>query len=312
LFALLGLIPWLGASAQTNIFPSSGSVGIGTTSPGSFDLNIQNSTSANVAIGGYLSASLLFGNNGWSHTMGIDSSDRFFLESNGTDYFLATWDGGRIQMGLDQTLNINGPFVGIGTASPSFALDVCNNGFNAIRASGNSTNSVALTLTDSVASGNAWGVYSSGGGPAPVGDFGIYDNNHNVSRLVIDSSGNVGIGTTAPTYPLSVNGTVEAKEVVVQTGWSDYVFDQGRQLQPLGVVAAYIRTQHRLPGMPSAAQVAAKGVSVGDTEAKLLAQVEELTLRAIDQEKRMDAQQAEIALLTKDLSQLRKGGGDGH
>ena len=47
------------------------------------------------------------------------------------------------------------------------------------------------------------------------------------SGITYFNAGNVGIGTTAPQFPLSVNGTVQAKEVRVETGWADYVFDRG-------------------------------------------------------------------------------------
>jgi hypothetical protein len=76
--------------------------------------------------------------------------------------------------------------------------------------------------------------------------------------MSIDSSGNVGIGTVAPQYPLSVNGTIQAKEVIVNTGWSDYVFDPGYRLKPLCEVAAY-----HLPGIPSTKEVEEKGDSGG-------------------------------------------------
>jgi hypothetical protein len=60
--------------------------------------------------------------------------------------------------------------------------------------------------------------------------------------------GNVGIGTTNPPYPLSVKGAIGASEVIVTStnGWSDYVFNPGYRLAPLGEVAAYIDQHHHL------------------------------------------------------------------
>jgi hypothetical protein len=108
-------------------------------------------------------------------------------------------------------------------------------------------------------------------------------------NIVLNAQGgNVGIGTTNPTNTLSVNGIVQAKEVLVNTGWSDYVFDSGYRNRPLAEVAAYIRENHHLPGIPSAKEVEEKGVSLGDMQAKLLAKIEELTLHLIqaDQQNR--------------------------
>ncbi len=53
-------------------------------------------------------------------------------------------------------------------------------------------------------------------------------------------AGNIGIGTTNPTQKLSVNGTIQAKEVIVQTGWSDYVFAKGYRLAPLAEIERHI------------------------------------------------------------------------
>ncbi|HVW07712.1 MAG TPA: hypothetical protein VHC90_03980 [Bryobacteraceae bacterium] len=105
--------------------------------------------------------------------------------------------------------------------------------------------------------------------------------------------GNVGVGTAAPCTAnaptgcvMSVNGAIQAKEVVVNTGWSDYVFDPKYSLTPLSEIASFIEKNHHLPDIPSAAEVADKGVSVGEIQSKLLAKIEELTLHMIEEEKR--------------------------
>jgi len=100
-------------------------------------------------------------------------------------------------------------------------------------------------------------------------------------RMLIDKDGSIGIGTASPQYPLSVNGTIQAKEVRVETGWADYVFDRAYRLAPLRDVGDYIDANHHLPDIPSAAEVEEKGVSVGEMQSKLLAKIEELTLHAI-------------------------------
>ena len=114
----------------------------------------------------------------------------------------------------------------------------------------------------------------------------------NVSRFLVRGDGTVGVGTrspcgsSAPTGCLmSVAGAIQAKEVVVNTGWSDYVFDPAYRLAPLSEVAAYVKENHHLPDIPSAEEVREKGVSVGEMQAKLLAKVEELTLHMIEAEK---------------------------
>ncbi|WP_404421599.1 hypothetical protein [Nibricoccus sp. IMCC34717] len=120
-------------------------------------------------------------------------------------------------------------------------------------------------------------------------------------KLRILADGRIGIGTASPTHKLTVNGTIRAKEIVVDnTGWADFVFTKNYKLASLTEVEKHIEQQGHLPGIPSAAEVKERGVSVGEMQAKLLEKIEELTLRLIAQEKRLNAQDAEIAALKVD------------
>ncbi len=129
--------------------------------------------------------------------------------------------------------------------------------------------------------------FTSSGDPAILSD-----------KMMITGTGNVGIGTT-------VNGTIKAKEIIVETtGWSDYVFADDYKLASLDEVEAHIKTNKHLPGIPSAAQVAEKGVNLGDMQAALLAKIEEITLHQIAQQKELSALKSENAALKARVQQL--------
>ncbi|PTY02778.1 hypothetical protein DB347_22790 [Opitutaceae bacterium EW11] len=123
-------------------------------------------------------------------------------------------------------------------------------------------------------------------------------------RIYIESgTGNVGIGTTAVgDYRLAVKGKIHAEEIVVETGWADYVFEDGYRPMPLQEVESHIKEHKHLPGIPTADEVAAKGVNVGEMQSALLAKVEELTLHLINQEKRLQKLEQENAQLRAEVS----------
>src|SRR5690606_3310258 len=106
-------------------------------------------------------------------------------------------------------------------------------------------------------------------------------------------------------HKLSVNGTIRATEIIVDTGWADFVFDPDYKLAPLSEVEAHIREKRHLPGVPSAAIVAEEGVSLGEMQKLLLQKIEELTLHQISQEKRLNEQAERIRALEVENERLR-------
>ncbi len=112
-------------------------------------------------------------------------------------------------------------------------------------------------------------------------------NNYGVTMTVADN-GNVGIGTTNPTHKLSVNGNIRTKEVVVETGWADYVFDDNYKLPSLLEVDKFIQQHKHLPNIPSAKDVEANGLHLGDIQKRMMEKIEELTLYVIDLKKELE------------------------
>lgn len=105
-------------------------------------------------------------------------------------------------------------------------------------------------------------------------------------------------------YRLVVGGKVLAEEVRIKLikDWADYVFQPDYRLATLPEVATYIRDHQHLPDMPSAAEVSATGVSLGEMQAKLLRKIEELTLHAIEQHQTIAALHARLQQLEQDRS----------
>lgn len=124
-------------------------------------------------------------------------------------------------------------------------------------------------------------------------------------KMTITQEGNVGIGTDSPTNKLEVDGIIRSREVLVQASpWPDYVFAPEYNLLSLEETAKYIEENQHLPGIPSAEEVAANGVAVGDMNAKLLEKIEELTLHLIKQSSEIEAMQEQIKDLTKTNKEL--------
>ncbi|WP_010518698.1 tail fiber protein [Croceivirga radicis] len=113
--------------------------------------------------------------------------------------------------------------------------------------------------------------------------------NYADEKMTMLANGNVGIGTSLPDAPLTVNGRIHAEEVKVDLSvpGPDYVFKEDYDLKTLEEVNAYIKANGHLPNIPSAKEMETNGICVSVMNMKLLEKIEELTLYILMQEKRI-------------------------
>ncbi len=293
----LTLVLCAALNAQSNTpWPSAGNVGIGTLAPGTkLQVVVASSSIDGINVGDATGRFLLFAPSLSSNNYNplVQSGDQGMIYSAGPlssgGLVLAPWATSASGIRITGSGNI-----GIGMASPRTSLgQVLDVNGPVAFTNGANLGTTDFTTTDWANWGggvvgwnktNGFGemalVSISGGGAD--GGFSFYDKNTQLVRIL--KNGNVGIGTTNPQNLLSVNGIVQAKEVLVNTGWSDYVFEPNYRLRPLKEVAAYVEANHHLPDIPSESEVKEKGISVGEMQSKLLAKIEELTLHMIELE----------------------------
>jgi len=302
--------------AQTNTFPASGNVGIGTTTPGS-----------KLTVKGHVN----IGDDG-NYRLRVRHVDgKNHTDSNIGSLYLNYNTGQKVLVGWGTTaasdLLVAGR-LGIGTTSPSHHIDVINEhqsteSFLRFRVKDalsdyltvlNSTgtagqfiplikgnhvtdNRYSLMLMGQTSDTNDNGTNAlvsfdarRPNGPIQTRPLFVW-RSYTTKMMTMLANGNLGIGTTNPgSYKLAVNGNIRAKEIKVETGWADYVFKDNYDLPTLEQVEKYIKENGHLINIPSAKEVAENGVQLGEMNKLLLEKIEELTLYTLQQQKELQQQ----------------------
>ncbi len=131
---------------------------------------------------------------------------------------------------------------------------------------------------------------------ANSGSGGVMDN----IAMVIRGDGKIGMGVKNPKNKLDVCGTIRSTEVIVETNWCDYVFEEDYALRPLDEVSAFVQANKHLPGIPPAVEVESEGLKIADMNTRMMEKIEELTLYVIRLHEENKAIKAE-------LDQLKEG-----
>lgn len=194
-------------TSGSNIHFSTGNVGIGTTAPDSkFDVTHSSGTYGSAGI---ISQRADSGDNvGFGLYNNIQKWDLSNIVSPGVDYF-----------GIKDVTQDTTPFVittsgniGVGTTNPQHKLSLSTTDSSTNPIGMHLTNDTSgYTSTDGAFLGYGTGVNSDTFfiSNYEAGEVDIWTSG--LSRVLIDSSGNVGVGTTAPLDRLSVNGAFRLK-----------------------------------------------------------------------------------------------------
>jgi len=196
---------------------SDGKVGIGTTSP-SYLLDAQGAGDATykIVVANFKSTNALYGCGITLDASNITNGKAATIWSTG-----GTAGEGQGKLLLGQQLGIAAaPLVvdminarvGVGTSSPGYSLDVSSTSFPLRLLSSGIDD--AIRFENTASGGRIYNVGSTATSSGAGVGFSIYDVTGSAARFLINSSGNVGIGTTGPSFPLDVNGTIRASNYI--------------------------------------------------------------------------------------------------
>jgi hypothetical protein len=150
-----------------------------------------------------------------------------------------------------------------------------------------------------VAGSTKFSVHNNGG--ISMGTY--LTNNLSVPSNGLYVSGNVNLGnsTLHPTFRLTVDGKVACEEVNVELSedWPDYVFEEEYDRMSLAELQKFIIEKKHLPGIPTAKEVKADGVFVGQMQKMMMEKIEELTLYIIEINEKNIQLEKEVELLKK-------------
>ncbi len=271
-----------------------GNVGIGNTAP-SYKLHVTN---PNMGSGTAIRADAI---NGHIRLFESDLNPSSYtqIERNGDAFHIYQNDGSAYKHVL--TAKMDGT-VGLGTATPQAALHILSNVSTSLKIETTEFNNADIAL-------------KSGSGQSDILNYNTSNQLTSILRFNDDGTGSSMTFTSYASgsnpvnnFKVASNGITYAKEIIVQTtAFPDYVFSNDYSLMTLQQVSDFIKTNHHLPNIPSAAEVEANGIAVGDMQVKQMEKIEELYLYIIELNEKVEKLSEENIELKSKVDSLGSG-----
>jgi len=128
---------------------------------------------------------------------------------------------------------------------------------------------------------------------------------NNVEMMRIKANGNVGIGTKNAQYKLDVCGPIRAKEVIVKTGWCDFVFEPAYYLSTLKEEEEFIKRYGHLSNFKSAEDMNGE-ININDIFKRQQVQIEENVLHLISLNEENETLKMQVSELMANYASLAK------
>ena len=309
---ILGMFLFHNAIAQQNYYNPSGNVGLGTNNPtAQLNLNWQY---AQIKLQGadasFLNSDLIISRLTSGNIMQRSPNIQFLDDATGARAFIQSYQG-TLQFFPNsvQTLTLLPNKVGISNSSPlaTFQVETSVNKFTAASASAlGGTSYIGFNAYRNNTNSN-WRF--DGNGTISAGSVIYGDQAGNINFAAVPSLNNGSYFELSDAdlkskvyFQVSASGAMaRAKKLKLETAnFPDYVFDRDYKLPSLSSISLYINQNHHLPEMPTAKEVNADGLDIGEINKILVKKVEELTLYLIETKKDIDK-------LRKRLAHVEKG-----
>lgn len=275
--------------SQSNTLPSSGNVGIGTTSP-----TERLTVNGSARIDSTLTV---------RDSMVVDRDAHI-----GSDLRV---DGNTT---LEGSLTLNA--LRDSTLEEDAVLLIDENG--TVKSAGSSLRSLVYSDSEFIPCKDENGGNTTPASPVWLNGPGkLYTSHHCVPDILVgidqnnpESKLHISVNADKDTHPLIVDrkitGTTEryklmqldhsgllyAREIKVNLNqlWPDYVFAENYELMPLDELKEYISVNNHLPNVPAACEMEETGINVAQSNVMLMEKVEELTLYMLQMKEQLDAQ----------------------
>lgn len=252
--------------AQNNTFPTpTGNVGIGTTTP-NFNLQLHGTTSySELDRDGFMVNYGITSRLGFTNTTtGATSNDGLLMRMSGVNFTAQNKENGTIAIqsgaahfsisGSTNKATFGNNFV---PATENAYVNVIPSSDNGLYIKTMAANKFGLSIKMQAATDNA--IQVMGFGATSVRNFAVKANGEVYARKYTTTLNNI----------------------------PDYVFKADYKLMPLNELRTYIKTNSHLPNIPSAKEMEASEVDLGEMNRLLLEKTEELTLYILQLEERI-------------------------